>query len=51
MVPLLDGNGCGVTVSKIVQKEKYESKHKIGMGRWLNKYDAKLEDDNHLFVK
>ena len=51
MVSLFDGIGCEVTVSKVVQNEKYKTKYKIGMGIWLNKYNAKVEDDNQLFVK
>ena len=49
IVPVLDGNGCAVTVSRVkVEKEKMvfnESKYKIGIRTWLNQNITKLYDD------
>ena len=54
MVPILDGNSCAIIVDKVVQMEKKmisnEAKEKVGMAKWLKKYDAKLED-SRLFMK
>ena len=46
MVPLIDRNSCEVTVSKLVQKEKYKAKYKLGMRTRSNQYNTKLEDNN-----